>query len=103
MRRKTRKDRSGQYSTDKGWTFDGEKRVQQRFYLGKDVHEARRRKKRLGYWWDGAVSGSFYNDRGWIDSATWCWEPWSLMIAQQLAKGKIRDFDLPPLPRVSCN
>lgn len=98
MRRKIRKDRSGQYSTDKGWTFDGKKRVQHRFYLGRDVHEARRREKRLASWWDAAAHGNSSSDRGRIDAKTRCWEPWSMLIAQQIAKGTVRDFILPSMP-----
>ena len=98
MRRRIGKDKSGQYSTDKGWKFHGEKRVQHRFYLGRDVHEARRREKRLALWWDRAVSASFSSDRGRIDADARCWEPWSMLIAHQLAKGTVRDFVLPSMP-----
>jgi hypothetical protein len=85
-------DNQGEYARQIGWKQSRNgKLLQHKFRLGNDLKEAKRRELRLLELW-GCVEATTPTH-----GIRPTWEPWTLNIARQIAKGKVQ-IEVPKLP-----
>src|SRR4051794_22433571 len=96
-------DARGRYRRMVGWKEDGGKRVQQPFYLGDDLDQAKARYLRVKELWahlERAHERSLQelNSRFELPERTEClWTEESLWIARELAAGRVQVVVSPPV------